>query len=168
MHHDEILLMPKKVKELSALAVSKLKADAEYYVGGADGLYLRIIGRSRVWGLRIVMGTRINKAGKTAPRRLNMGLRPYPEISLSEARDKARELRKQIRNGIDPLAEKHARKAVQEALSRKQKTFRECAEAVIEIKNSELKNKKHVAQWRSTLETYAYPFIGQKVIHVLF
>lgn len=164
MHHDKILLMPKKAKELSALAVSKLKADAEYYVGGADGLYLRIIGRSRVWGLRIVMGARINKAGKTVPRRLNIGLGPYPEISLSEARDKARDLRKQIRNGIDPLAEKHARKAAQEALARKQKTFRECAEAVIEIKSSELKNKKHVAQWRSTLETYAYPFIGQKVI----
>ena len=164
MHHDEILLMPKKAKEQSALAVSKLKADAEYYVGGADGLYLRIIGRSRVWGLRIVMGTRINKAGKTVPRRLNMGLGPYPEISLSEARDKARELRKQIRNGIDPLAVKHARKAAQEALARKQKTFRECADAVIEIKSSELKNKKHVAQWRSTLETYAYPLIGQKVI----
>jgi hypothetical protein len=80
MHHDEILLMPKKAKELSALAVSKLKADAEYYVGGADGLYLRIIGRSRVWGLRIVMGARINKAGKTVPRRLNMGLGPIPKF----------------------------------------------------------------------------------------
>lgn len=32
-----------------------------------------------------------------------MGLGPYPEVSLAEARDKARELRKQIRNGIDPL-----------------------------------------------------------------
>ncbi|MHB6068520.1 Arm DNA-binding domain-containing protein, partial [Klebsiella pneumoniae] len=113
--------MPKKAKELSALAVSKLKSDGEYYVGGADGLYLRITGRSRVWGLRIVMGTRINKAGKTVPRRLNMGVGPYAEISLSEARDKARELRKQIRNGIDPLAEKHARKAAQEALACKQK-----------------------------------------------
>lgn len=29
---------------------------------------------------------------------------------------------------------------------------------------SELKNKKHIAQWRSTLETYAYPVIGQKTI----
>ena len=36
-----------------------------------------------------------------------MGLGPYPEVSLAEARDKARELRKQIRNGINPLQEKH-------------------------------------------------------------
>lgn len=76
-----------------------------------------------------------------------MGLGPYQEISLAEARDKARELRKQIRNGIDPLQEKHDRKAHQEKAARKHKTFRECAEAVLEIKSSELKNKKHIAQW---------------------
>ncbi|MGY0155497.1 hypothetical protein ACVQK1_12445 [Edwardsiella tarda] len=34
--------MTKKAKELSALAVSKPKEDGDYYVGGADGLYLRM------------------------------------------------------------------------------------------------------------------------------
>lgn len=154
--------MPKKARELSALAVSRLKVDGRYAVGGVDGLYLRIVGRSRAWVLCAAMGTRINNAGKIVPRRLNMGLGPYPEVSLAEARDRARELRKQIRSGIDPLQEKQARKALQEAQARKQKTFRECAEAVLEIKGNELKNKKHIAQWRSTLETYAYPVIGQK------
>ncbi|HDS1113867.1 TPA: integrase arm-type DNA-binding domain-containing protein [Pluralibacter gergoviae] len=159
--------MPKKARELSALAVSRLKADGRYAVGGVDGLYLRIAGRSRAWVLCVAMGTRINRAGKTVPRRLNMGLGPYQEISLAEARDRARELRKQIRSGIDPLEEKHARKAFQEAQARKQKTFRECAEAVLEIKGNELKNKKHVAQWRSTLETYAYPVIGDKAVSII-
>lgn len=159
--------MTKKAKELSALAVSKLKADGDYYVGGADGLYLRIVKQSRVWCLRLAMGTRINKAGKTVPRRLNMGLGAYQELSLAEARDKAREIRKQIKSGIDPLEAKHARKAAQEAQARKQKTFSECAEAVIEIKSNELKNKKHVAQWRSTLETYAYPIIADKAVSAI-
>ncbi|HED5893852.1 TPA: integrase arm-type DNA-binding domain-containing protein [Salmonella enterica] len=154
--------MPKKARELSALAVSRLKAEGRYAVGGVDGLYLRIAGRSRAWVLCVAMGTRINRAGKTVPRRLNMGLGPYQEVSLAEARDKARELRRQIRNGIDPLKEKHAQKARQEKTARKQKTFHECAEAVLEIKGRELKSKKHVAQWRSSLETYAYPVIGQK------
>ncbi|EDS4168534.1 DUF4102 domain-containing protein [Salmonella enterica] len=154
--------MPKKARELSALAVSRLKAEGRYAVGGVDGLYLRIAGCSRAWVLCVAMGTRINRAGKTVPRRLNMGLGPYQEVSLAEARDKARELRRQIRNGIDPLKEKHAQKAHQEKTARKQKTFRECAEAVLEIKGRELKSKKHVAQWRSSLETYAYPVIGQK------
>ena len=64
-----------------------------------------------------------------------------PEVSLAEARDKARELRKQIRNGINPLQEKHEQKARQEILARKKKTFAECCEEVLEVKDSEMKNK---------------------------
>lgn len=156
--------VPKKAKELSGLAVSKLKVEGRYAVGGVDGLYFRIAGQSRAWVLCVAMGTRVNNAGRTVPRRLNMGLGPYPEVSLAEARDKARELRKQIRNGIDPLQEKHDRKAQQAKLIRRKRTFAECCEDVLVIKASELKNKKHIAQWRSTLETYAYPFIAQKAV----
>ena len=43
--------MPKKAKELSAIAISKLKAEGRYAVGGADDLYFRIVGNSRAWGL---------------------------------------------------------------------------------------------------------------------
>lgn len=92
--------MPKKAKELSGLVVSRLKSEGMYAVGGVDGLYLRIRNQSRAWVLCVAMGTRINNLGRTVPRRLNMGLGPYPEVSLAEARDKARELRKQIRNGV--------------------------------------------------------------------
>ena len=42
--HYKVNTMPKKAKELSALAVSKLKQDGRYAVGGVDGLYLRIAG----------------------------------------------------------------------------------------------------------------------------
>lgn len=146
--------MPKKAKELTGLAVAKLKTEGSYAVGGVDGLYLRNRGQSRSWVLCVAMGVRVNALGRTVPRRLNMGLGPYPEVSLAEARDKARELRKQIRNGIDPLAEKHAHKAHQERLAHKNKSFASCAEDVIAIKTKELKNQKHIAQWRSTLETY--------------
>ncbi len=157
-------MMPKKAKELSGLTVSRLKTEGSYAVGGVDGLYLRIRGQSRSWILCVAMGVRVNALGRTVPKRLNMGLGPYPEVSLAEARDKARELRKQIRNGVNPLHEKHAQKAQQSEIARKQKTFSECCDDVLEIKASELKNKKHVAQWRATLETYAYPVIGQKAV----
>ncbi|ATF93353.1 tyrosine-type recombinase/integrase [Cedecea neteri] len=156
--------MPKKAKELSGLAVSKLKKEGSFAVGGVDGLYLRNRGQSRSWILCVAMGVRVNGQGRTVPRRLNLGLGPYPEVSLAEARDKARALRKQIRNGIDPLEEKHIHKAHQEKQAHKKKTFADCAEDVIEIKSKELKNQKHIAQWRSTLETYAYPVIGQKAV----
>lgn len=156
--------MPKKAKELTGLAVSKLKTEGSYAVGGVDGLYLRIRGQSRSWILCIAMGVRVNRLGRTVPRRLNMGLGSYPEVSLADARDKARELRKQVRDGVNPLEEKHAQRALQEHEAQKQKTFAECAENVIDIKANELKNQKHIAQWRSTLETYAYPVIGKKPI----
>lgn len=82
--------MPKKAKELSGLAVSRLKTEGTYAVGGVDGLYLRIRGQSLSWILCVAMGVRVNALGRTVPRRLNMGLGPYPEVSLAEARDKSR------------------------------------------------------------------------------
>ncbi len=38
--------MPKKAKELTGLAVAKLKTEGSYAVGGVDGLYLRVRGQS--------------------------------------------------------------------------------------------------------------------------
>ncbi len=159
--------MPKKAKELTGLAVAKLKTEGSYAVGGVDGLYLRVRGQSRSWILCIAMGVRVNRLGRTVPRRLNMGLGAYPEVSLADARDKARELRKQVRNGVNPLEEKHAARAQQEKLAHKNRTFTECAEDVIDIKAKELKNQKHIAQWRSTLEAYAYPVVGEKPISAI-
>ena len=153
--------MPKKAKELSALAVSKVKTEGRHAVGGADGLYLRIAGNSRAWVLCVTLGTRNNRSGKEVVRRLNMGLGPYPEISLAEAREKAHKLRKQVRDGINPLQEKREAKTLASKHAAKSKTFAECALAFIEDKRGEWKNEKHVAQWRSTLETYAFPIIGK-------
>lgn len=148
--------MPKKAKELSALAVSKLKENGKHAVGGVDGLYLRIVGNSRAWVLCAAMGSRINQSGKEVVRRLSIGLGPFPEVSLAEARDQARTLRKQIRDGIDPLQEKQKAKLA----ARKSKTFEQCALAFIADKQIEWKNDKHIKQWTSTLTTYAFPLIG--------
>lgn len=160
--------MPKKAKELSTLAVSKIKTDGRHAVGGADGLHLRIAGASRAWVLRVAVGTRTNGQGKAVVHRRDVGLGSYPEVSLAEARDKARDIRKQIRDGIDPIeAKQAARRSRQEAQAEleRRKTFKECAEAVIAQKSDELNNPKAIAQWGSTLETYAYPVLndGRKI-----
>lgn len=156
--------MPKKAKELSALAVSKLKAEGRYAVGGADGLHLRISGGSRAWVLRVAVGARLNDSGKPVMHRRDIGLGSYPEVSLAEAREKARETRKLVRNGVDPIEQK---KQASEALRIQQsnaKTFRECAKVVINNKSRELKNAKHISQWQSTLETYVYPTLGERIV----
>ena len=156
--------MPKKAKELSAIAISKLKAEGRYAVGGADGLYFRVVGNSRTWVLRITVGTRINSEGKIAVHRRDMGLGSYPEISLAEARDKARELRKLARNGIDPLEQKKRNRETLRIQQHQSKTFRECAEVVIENKARELKDLKQYKSWRQNMEKYAYPVLGNMTV----
>ena len=152
--------MPKKSKELSALSVSKIKKTGRHTVGGVDGLCLNVEGNSRVWILRAVVGKRLDKDGKLKPHRRDIGIGPYPEVSLAEARAKATELRLQIRSGIDPIAHKQEQLEKLYVQKLRDKTFLECAKVVIANKARELKNEKHIGQWTSTLETYIYPTLG--------
>ena len=96
---------------------------------------------------------------------VDLGLGNYPSVTLSQAREKARVNKALATEGKDPRHLK-AKKA-------KVLTFAECADAVIAMKTAELSNKKHRAQWASTLETYANPTLGDmridqiEVEHVL-
>lgn len=152
--------MPKKAIELSALAVSKLKEEGRYAVGGVDGLQLNIIGQSRVWILRVVVGYWTNASGNSVAHRRDIGLGSYPAVSLAEAREAAREYRKKIRSGIDPVQDRQTVKAKIQLEAAKSKTFKECAEAYIQANRAGWKNEKHIQQWENTLATYAYPQIG--------
>jgi len=154
--------MPRKARELSAVAVSRLKpirADdgstkTRFMVGGADGLHLRVSETSRSWILRITINGQ----------RRDMGLGAYPGVTLATARKLANEQRDRIAQGLDPIAE---RRRVAEAIREEQlnaKTFRECAEAYIASRRTEWKNAKHASQWAATLETYAYPVLGAKPV----
>src|SRR5690349_12348213 len=58
-------------------------------------------------------------------RRRFMGLGSWPEVTMDDARDKAFELRRQLRQGRDPLAEKAAYEP------RRVTTFEEVAEEAI-------------------------------------
>jgi len=156
--------MPKKAKELSALAVAKLKSEGRHAVGGVDGLYLYVMNGTRCWIFRWAAGTRIDRHGKTVSRRRDMGLGGYPEVSLAEARETARGLRKQIRDGIDPLTQRQQGVEAARRQQSKAKTFRECAEVVIANKGRELKNPKDIFHWASSVETYAYPVIGDMIV----
>lgn len=156
--------MPKKAKELSALAVSKLKRDGKYAVGGADGLHLRVVGNSKTWVLRIVVGTKIDAQGIQVPHRRDISLGSYPEITLAEARDSAYLMRKQIQSGVDPVAQRKTQKQLSLLSASKLKTFEECAHAYIEANRVGWKNEKHTQQWQNTLATYVFPRIGSLAV----
>ena len=80
-------------------------------------------------------------------RRHDMGLGPYPEVTLARAREKALEARRQLVDGTDPLRFRPA----------KPLTFQQAAIELIESKRAGWRNAKHAAQWASTLQSYVYP-----------
>lgn len=140
--------MPKFAKELTAAAVAKLREPGRYPVGGAAGLHLRITDSgARLWVHRIMVD------GK----RRDIGLGRLEDVSLSQARDAARDKSRMVRQGIDPLP------ALQLApVAKVVRTFRATAEEYVESKRDGWRNEKHRAQWTATLEAYAYPDIGEK------
>lgn len=143
--------MPKRAQELSALEVKRLVAPGFHSVGGVAGLalYVKPSG-TRSWVLRVVIGAK----------RRDIGLGAYPEVTLADARDTARKMKQQIRDGIDPV--EHRRELASRLLAAQTvgMTFDECAAAYIKAHRDGWKSPKHAAQWGSTLRLYASPVIG--------
>lgn len=135
--------------KLTQLQVDKLKIEGIHSDGA--GLSLKVTKNgSKSWVYRYML------AGKAHW----MGLGSYPDVSLAEAREKAAELRKLTRQGIDPLAEKQKQASTIRAAIAKAITFNDASEQYIEARAPSWKNAKHVDQWRNTLKTYAGPVIG--------
>lgn len=140
--------MTKHMKDrLSARFCDTVKAPGRYEDGRGLGLLVSASGAKR-WVQRIMI------RGK----RVDLGLGGFDLVSLSEARDKADKNRKMARDGLDPREER--RKA--EEAARLVPTFNEAVESYLALKQAELSNPKHAAQWRTTLATYAGPVIGRK------
>ncbi|MBL0420504.1 integrase arm-type DNA-binding domain-containing protein [Ramlibacter sp. AW1] len=147
--------MPKKPRELKALEVSRLTEPGHHVVGGVPGLALQVApGGARTWVLRITVGSK----------RRDMGLGGYPGVTLEDAKTKARQARALVEKGIDPILQRRQAKSALAAQQAAQKTFKQCATAYIDGKSREWANAKHAAQWTSTLETYAYPTLGDLLV----
>ena len=147
--------MPKKAAEFGALQVGRLTAPGAHFVGGVAGLFLEIKeGGSRSWVLRVMV------AGK----RRDMGMGGFPDVTLAQARERARTARDQIRAGTDPIQSRRETRSALAAASARAKTFDQCVEAFMKAKSSEWKNAKHRAQWQSTLDTHAKPVIGNVLV----
>jgi len=153
--------MPKLVKPMSAKAVDNLSKVGWHAVGGVSGLNLQIRSPKgagsippRSWILRTYIGTE----------RVPFGLGSYPQVSLAEARELARSMANDIKQGIDPRLKRKQIQSDLIARIAKNKTFKDCAESYMDAKESGHTNDKHKKQWRSTLKTYAYPIIGNMLV----
>lgn len=144
--------MPKKARELSAYQVRRLsKRPGKHAVGGVAGLLLEVKSTlTASWTFRVVIGDR----------RPDIGLGGYPDVTLEQARAQAREIREQIRQGIDPLAARRAAQDSLRAAAAARMTFDEAALKCWRARSQEFRNAKHAAQWLSTLTRYAKPIVG--------
>ncbi|MFN3765194.1 MAG: tyrosine-type recombinase/integrase [Aliihoeflea sp.] len=142
--------MPVRAKEFSALEVKRAMRPGLHAVGGVPGLCLQIApSGAKSWILRVLVNGR----------RREIGVGGYPDVMLAEARERARSIRMQIRDGIDPVADRRLRRAAQRARVTAV-TFEQAARRWHQSKQSEYRNPKHAAQVLSTIETYAVPVIG--------
>lgn len=152
--------MPRVARELSALDVKRLVHpghghNAIFAVGGVSGLLLQITPNGgRTWLLRVTVG------GK----RREIGLGGYPDVMLAGARERAREAKDKIRNGIDPVEERRAARAALAAARGRGLTFADAVDRYLAAKLSAFKNPKHRQQWRNTLDTYAVPHLGKMMV----
>jgi hypothetical protein len=144
--------------KLKALQVTKTKAPGMYGDGG--GLYLQIAGGgSKSWIFRYRFKGHTSKAGKPLAR--EMGLGSIETWSLAEARERARQQRQLLDQGVDPIEARKTQAAAADLAKALTVPFEQCAKDYIRTHKSGWKNAKHADQWTSTLETWAFPIIGK-------
>lgn len=131
----------------SQLLNSNLPA-GKYYDQSGTGLFFKVSkAGSKAWSQRI----RFN--GK----QLELGLGIYPNISLTEARKRAADNKSLTAQGINPKNVRAKPVAVP--------TFAEVANEYIPIKQQSISSQKHSEQWRSTIEAYVFPAIGEMPVN---
>lgn len=130
--------------KLTAVKIRSLTEPGRYSDG--DGLFLELNSKgSGRWLLRV----------QADGRRRDIGLGSLKSVSLADAREAAFLTRKKIAQGIDPVAKRKEERLVIPM-------FRDAAKLVHEEHQEGWKNGKHQKQWLATLETYAFPLLGNR------
>jgi integrase len=132
------------------LTVAKVKSVGPGKHPDGANLWLQVgPNGSRSWYLRFTLNGRTRE----------MGLGPYPLVSLSEARDKAMVQRRLLLDGIDPIAARDAKQPPRDPV-----TFAAAAKQYIAGHEKGWKSADHARQWRNSLDRYVLPAIGERPI----
>ena len=131
---------------------------------GAEGLTLMCqpprqkgVKGPRSWILRISIDGRQRQ----------IGLGSYPVVTLARAREKAREIRAMVADGIDPLEHKRKARADREAAKRRLVKFEDLARDYMEnrMEESGARNaEKKISKEFNQLKRYSFPAIGKRIV----
>jgi len=152
--------MARGLNKLSVKAVAAAKEPGLYGDGG--NLYLQVAdvdgkGPTKSWILRYMVAGRARK----------MGLGSVNDFSLAEARERARQARQQLADGIDPIEARLAARDLARKEADENITFKAAAEKFIDAHELSWRNEKHRAQWRSTLKAYVYGSLGDRPVKAI-
>jgi integrase len=152
MVDQDVRVPPVARKKATAIEVAAwASAGGRARYGCGDGLWLQVTGTAVSWLLRY----------RFAGRARSMGLGSYPQKKLANARQDAAAALAQVRAGIDPVEARRAASAPPRTTApHLRPTFKQVALEFIAGRDAGWRNRKHAAQWTSTLKTYAFPRIG--------
>lgn len=128
--------------------LSQLKARALPEGKYADGQGLWLVKRSREAGKWIL---RLSVYGN----RREMGLGRWPDVSIAEARKRAEEARRALRDGVDPIFERLKARRTGKPL-----TLKEAINGCFEARKAELKGDGEAGRWMSPLSVHVIPKFG--------
>jgi integrase len=152
--------MPRKAAELGPLEIKRLqhlgsRSDELRAVGGVAGLLLCMSpSGAKSWILRVRAGDR----------RREIGLGGYPDVTLAEARDKARAVRAKIEAGVDPVAERRAARAALAAANARALTFSDAFDRYLKAREAGFAKDRDLKQFRAPVDRYATPAIGSLLV----
>jgi integrase len=134
--------MARAIGRLSARKVVTIRREGRHADGA--GLYLVVgPGASRRWAFIFRWRGKLKE----------MGLGSLTSVSLSDARERASDVRRMLAQGRNPIEVRRSREAARDA----GETFGAFADELIKTLSHGFRNEKHKAQWASTLKTYAAP-----------
>ena len=133
---------------LSDRAVKAATAPGRMFDG--QGLFLLVTpGGAKIWKQRITVNGR----------RQELGLGPYPVVSLREAREAALANRRMVRAGMNPKVERCRARGIP--------TFAELARADFEHRKGGWRSAKHAHDWNATLERFVFPRLGDRTVDAI-
>jgi integrase len=131
---------------LTVKRIAILTKPGRYRDPESRGLYLQVgKGGTKSWLLRYELG----------------GRERLGDFTLKEARERAREKRQLLADGIDPIEKKRIEKAAKALEDARALTFEEAARQYYAAHEASWSNRKHRQQFLNTMRDYVFPKIGK-------
>lgn len=142
---------------LHRLSPLKLKTSHPGRYPDGGGLYLKVSINPRSGAVRRSWIFRFEHDG----RERFMGLGSLNDVTLAEARERAREARKLHKDGQDPIEARESARTARRLEAARAMTFSQCAEAYIAAHSPAWRSAVHLSQWNDSIRMYVAPVIGK-------